>query len=387
MDLDLRSMECFESAPTSPSLPQSRSQWFPAPTLTDSEFLVDANPCAFQGDSKAPFPWQVQPTSAHLATIGTMREILPGHDTLTAESHRPFASSMACPSGSCDSFIDAKVRNDIYNEGSPIINVKCLDCVDFGDGTNDEAPVDRCGGRPELLFDYGTKPHQGRLEIRVESPRAEPEVDSQASSISWYISETTQVRDRPAARLQSHRLVCPKEKYPELFDGRSLHYLPKADWDTEWLQTAGRGRGAYGAPGPQRNAKDEFLIRSKLSGMSYKDIKARGNFKEAESTLRGRFRTLTKRKEHRVRKPQWHETDVRYQKTKLLKQFAGQSDEHVDPAPSAGGPRNCPEVGAHSIARMAEGKTRVDGLCQNPMEASCGICSTAWYLSFWQRNL
>ncbi|PGG99440.1 hypothetical protein AJ79_08514 [Helicocarpus griseus UAMH5409] len=45
--------------------------------------------------------------------------------------------------------------------------------------------------------------------------------------------------------------------------------------------------------------------------MSYKEIKEQGNFSEAESTLRGRFRTLTKRKEQRVRKPGWQEKDVR----------------------------------------------------------------------------
>ena len=60
----------------------------------------------------------------------------------------------------------------------------------------------------------------------------------------------------------------------------------------------------------RRNTKDVFLIRSKLSGMSYREIKIKGRFKEAESTLRGRFRTLTKRKEQRVRKPQWQERDV-----------------------------------------------------------------------------
>ncbi|OJD15422.1 hypothetical protein AJ78_04322 [Emergomyces pasteurianus Ep9510] len=69
---------------------------------------------------------------------------------------------------------------------------------------------------------------------------------------------------------------------------------------------------AAGNTGSQRtSAKDEYLIRCKRAGMSYKDIKEKGNFSEAESTLRGRFRTLTKRKEQRVRKPGWQEKDVR----------------------------------------------------------------------------
>ena len=59
-----------------------------------------------------------------------------------------------------------------------------------------------------------------------------------------------------------------------------------------------------------RNANDDFLVKSKLAGMSYKDIRRRGNFVEAESTLRGRFRTLTKHKAARVRKPEWTDNDV-----------------------------------------------------------------------------
>ncbi|KAL6239319.1 hypothetical protein BDW75DRAFT_227220 [Aspergillus navahoensis] len=59
------------------------------------------------------------------------------------------------------------------------------------------------------------------------------------------------------------------------------------------------------------DVKNALLIEYKRRGLSYKDIKRIAGFKEAESTLRGRFRTLTKSKEQRVRKPQWHEKDVR----------------------------------------------------------------------------
>lgn len=59
-----------------------------------------------------------------------------------------------------------------------------------------------------------------------------------------------------------------------------------------------------------RDAKDDFLVRSKMAGMSYKDIRKKGKFTEAESTLRGRYRTLTKHKAARVRKPEWNDNDV-----------------------------------------------------------------------------
>ncbi|KAE8349376.1 hypothetical protein BDV28DRAFT_160540 [Aspergillus coremiiformis] len=58
------------------------------------------------------------------------------------------------------------------------------------------------------------------------------------------------------------------------------------------------------------DGRDAFLVECKRQGLSYKDIKRIGGFKEAESTLRGRFRTLTKSKEQRVRKPQWQEKDI-----------------------------------------------------------------------------
>ncbi|KAJ6103362.1 hypothetical protein N7486_005789 [Penicillium sp. IBT 16267x] len=56
--------------------------------------------------------------------------------------------------------------------------------------------------------------------------------------------------------------------------------------------------------------RNAFLIDCKRRGLSYKEIKRMGGFKEAESTLRGRFRTLTKSKEQRVRKPKWLERDI-----------------------------------------------------------------------------
>lgn len=59
-----------------------------------------------------------------------------------------------------------------------------------------------------------------------------------------------------------------------------------------------------------RRAKDDFLVKHKQQGMPYKEIRRLGGFIEAESTLRGRYRTLTKSREARVRKPEWSEKDV-----------------------------------------------------------------------------
>ena len=59
-----------------------------------------------------------------------------------------------------------------------------------------------------------------------------------------------------------------------------------------------------------RTSADDFLISSRLAGKSYKEIRREGKFSEAESTLRGRFRALTKHPAARVRKPEWEDNDV-----------------------------------------------------------------------------
>ncbi|CAG8908911.1 unnamed protein product [Penicillium egyptiacum] len=71
------------------------------------------------------------------------------------------------------------------------------------------------------------------------------------------------------------------------------------------------GEGGVESGGHYSNERNTFLIDCKRRGLSYKDIKRVGGFKEAESTLRGRYRTLTKSKDQRVRKPKWQEKDIR----------------------------------------------------------------------------
>jgi len=59
----------------------------------------------------------------------------------------------------------------------------------------------------------------------------------------------------------------------------------------------------------RQNAKDakldEKLLAWRSAGLTYKQIKEQGNFGLEESTLRGRYRTLTKAREQRLRKPDW----------------------------------------------------------------------------------
>ena len=63
----------------------------------------------------------------------------------------------------------------------------------------------------------------------------------------------------------------------------------------------------------ERQAKDDVLIRLRNQGLSYREIKRQTGFAEAESTLRGRIRVLSKPAHQRVRKPTWRRSDVRMQ--------------------------------------------------------------------------
>jgi hypothetical protein len=60
----------------------------------------------------------------------------------------------------------------------------------------------------------------------------------------------------------------------------------------------------------QRKADDDILLQGKKNGETYKEIRKKMYTKCAESTLRGRYRSLTKARQDRVRKPVWRERDV-----------------------------------------------------------------------------
>ena len=60
----------------------------------------------------------------------------------------------------------------------------------------------------------------------------------------------------------------------------------------------------------RRQQEDEYLVQARAASIPYKRIKEEGGFSEAEETLRGRYRCLTKPKEQRVRSPIWTDGDV-----------------------------------------------------------------------------
>jgi hypothetical protein len=60
----------------------------------------------------------------------------------------------------------------------------------------------------------------------------------------------------------------------------------------------------------QRKEDDRILMEGKAQGLTYKQIRANLKNPVAESTLRGRYRSLVKPRNQRVRKPIWKEKDV-----------------------------------------------------------------------------
>jgi hypothetical protein len=59
-----------------------------------------------------------------------------------------------------------------------------------------------------------------------------------------------------------------------------------------------------------RKREDIILLEGKRRGLTYKEIRKKLGTNVAESTLRGRYRSLTKARKDRVRKPVWTENDV-----------------------------------------------------------------------------
>jgi hypothetical protein len=60
----------------------------------------------------------------------------------------------------------------------------------------------------------------------------------------------------------------------------------------------------------QRSEDDKILLKMKSDGYTYKDIRKKLGRQVAESTLRGRYRSLTKPRSARLRAPKWQEVDV-----------------------------------------------------------------------------
>ncbi|KAL2693657.1 hypothetical protein Neosp_000218 [[Neocosmospora] mangrovei] len=82
---------------------------------------------------------------------------------------------------------------------------------------------------------------------------------------------------------------------------------------TQPAQSSSRPRRdirSFPPPDGSRASQDQYLLARRAEGYTYKEIKEAGGFSEAEPTLRGRWRTLTKDPEQRLRSPNWTYHDL-----------------------------------------------------------------------------
>ncbi|KAJ4992719.1 hypothetical protein SVAN01_01765 [Stagonosporopsis vannaccii] len=112
--------------------------------------------------------------------------------------------------------------------------------------------------------------------------------------------------DRNSRRGQAQWSNTPNVPAQSHFQGRFVTPLTDADKD-------------------QRVKDDETLLQMKRDGYTYRDIRKALGRKVAESTLRGRYRSLTKPRKDRLRAPKWTETDI-----VLLKRYVEDEFERLD---------------------------------------------------------
>lgn len=160
---------------------------------------------------------------------------------------------------------------------------------------------------PEQLIKSESAVQQESTLIPIALPQAtETTVNSQHVQTLVHYEPPAQSQN-PAPPVRRHAAIAPRRLLPSNgFRQRPVHRQPEVRARrAPVLQISSQAAA-------ERAAKDRFLVQARLEGVSYKDIKRQGNFTEAESTLRGRFRTLTKDKKDRVRDPKWTEIDVSF---------------------------------------------------------------------------
>ncbi|KAL2284210.1 hypothetical protein FJTKL_09177 [Diaporthe vaccinii] len=143
---------------------------------------------------------------------------------------------------------------------------------------------------------------------------------------------STQSQSQSQSQTQPQSASHRRHHHKGGFDSRSKPTQGKASSSKGGTSARTKG-GAEECATPPRSEKDEYLVQSKLAGMTYKEIRRNGGFTEAESTLRGRFRTLTKPKEARVRKPEFQEIDDKLLKRAVIKFSKGVGEITRDNVP------------------------------------------------------
>lgn len=145
--------------------------------------------------------------------------------------------------------------------------------------------------------------------LRVGSELNSSKMDSGSSFPSPLAEAPATPPPTPELDLPSF-MTPPKNRNPPRCASSSLE---RSNCSRRQKQTSkGTFRSTIAGKNPKELMKEQnlLLLRWRSQGISYKTIKERLGIDEAESTLRGRLRTLTKPKNERLRRPQWMEEDV-----------------------------------------------------------------------------
>ncbi|KAJ5622414.1 hypothetical protein N7528_005646 [Penicillium herquei] len=172
----------------------------------------------------------------------------------------------------------------------------------------------------------------------------------------------------PGTEMASNSLVGPIHHEQNILNNMPRHFQSATQMHAI---SPSYSQPQFTAPSPIKttlqsdDARNSLLVEWKRSGLSYKDIKRIGNFKEAESTLRGRFRTLTKAKERRVRKPKWQEKDIELLR-EAVKIHTEKTTPDSYPEPSSFPPWSHSELGESS----EHPRQSLDGSCTRTCPSS-----------------
>ena len=143
--------------------------------------------------------------------------------------------------------------------------------------------------------------HQHRKRLPSSAPRSRPSVTSHDEDSSLLQGEQPLTPSIPSRQLED---TSEQRRHYERAGQRPDRRRSRRQSTLMWDESP------EALIDEARLAQDKYLVEQRELGMSYKEIKVLGNFPEAVSTLRGRYRTLTKEREERVRKPEWQPEDV-----------------------------------------------------------------------------
>ncbi|OJD35799.1 uncharacterized protein BKCO1_15000155 [Diplodia corticola] len=198
-----------------------------------------------------------------------------------------------------------------------------LSCSSDSDMSSLVSPRSQCGAQAQFCV-WDVNANSANSCGVISTPglthaQSSPAGDSAELSRSLHPGEQqtqqTPTND-PSSATYSQRILRPRaqskaDQHLVAFSPAATTSGHHAEWPTPASPQRRDDSDGYSRATAKRARQDDLLVQWKKAGMSYRQIREKGGFSEAESTLRGRYRTLTKRREERVRRPLWTQMDIR----------------------------------------------------------------------------